>query len=50
MQEIWGKKCIFIDVLVVSDYFASILGVHASGYKEKKIGSAISLFVLNLQI
>ena len=35
MPEIWGKKCIFIDILVV-DCFASFFGVHASSYKEKK--------------
>ena len=35
MAEIWGKKCLFFDVLV-GNFFASIVGVHALSYKESK--------------
>ena len=34
MPEIWGKNCIFIDVLV-GGCFASFFGVYASSYNNK---------------
>ena len=52
MPEIWGKKCLFYDVLV-GDCFASIVGVHSRSYKEKKsvqLSFLVSIFKFRFKL